>query len=62
MAGDKIIISKNDGALIFVSPFDGKIEKEITIGKKIFHSPIIVNNKIYIFSIGNYFAELIEII
>lgn len=62
MAGDKLVISRADGVLIIVSPFDGKIEKTFDLGRKIFHSPAIVNDKIYIHSIGSYRIELAEFI
>lgn len=61
MAGDKLLISRADGELLIASPFDGKIEKTLTIGKKISHSPIVVDGKIYLHAIGKYVIDLIEI-
>ncbi len=61
MAGDKLLISRADGQLILASPIDGKIEKNLEFDKKIFHAPIVVNDKIYLHSIGKYTIDLIEI-
>lgn len=61
MAGDKLLISKNAGELLIVSPFDGKIEQNFAIGRKIFHAPIIVDGKIYLNSIGKWSVDLIEV-
>ncbi len=61
MAGDKLLISRADGQLLIASPFDGKIEKTFEINKKISHSPVVVNGKIYLHSIGKYTIDLIEI-
>lgn len=61
LAGDKLLISRSDGRLLLASPFDGKIEKTFEFNKKISHSPIVVNDKIYLHSIGKYTIDLIEI-
>lgn len=60
LAGDKLLISRVDGVLIIASPFDGKIEKSFDLGRKIFHTPAIVNGKIYLHSIGAYTIQLAE--
>ncbi len=61
MAGDKLLISRVDGQLLIVSPIDGKIETNFEVGKKIYHSPLVVDGKIYLHTIGRYTAELLEI-
>lgn len=61
MAGDRLLISRADGQLIIASPLDGSIEKIFEIGKKISHSPVVVDGKIYLYAIGSYIADLIEI-
>ena len=61
MAGNKLLISRADGQLIVASPLDGKIEKTFKVDKKISHSPIVVNDKIYLHSIGKYTIDLTEI-
>jgi len=61
LAGDKLLISRNDGQLLVASPFDGKIEANLQFNKKISHSPIVVNDKIYLHSIGKFTINLIEI-
>lgn len=61
MMGDKLVISSIGGNLIIASPFDGKIEKTFNVGKKIFHTPIIVDDKIYLHTLGRYMLDLVEI-
>jgi outer membrane protein assembly factor BamB len=61
MAGDKLLISSTRGEILTVSPFDGKIEKIFDVGQKIFHSPIVVEDKIYLHSIGKFTINLFEI-
>ena len=61
MAGDKLLVSRADGELLIISPFDGKLEKTLELDKKISHSPVIVNGKIYLHAIGKYIIDLIEI-
>jgi outer membrane protein assembly factor BamB len=60
MAGDKLLITTNNGTIITASPIDGKIENKIKINQKIFHIPVIVNGKIYLHVLGRYSADLIE--
>ena len=61
MAGDKLLIPSFDGKLLIVSPQNGEIEKTLKIKKKISHSPIIYNNKIYLNVIGRWTNDLIEL-
>ena len=61
MAGGKLLISNTDGKILIISPFDGKIEKTYKVGSKIFHSPIIVNKKIYLHTLGSYIISLFEL-
>ncbi len=61
MAGDKLVISSIRGDLLIVSPFDGKIEKTLKTKTKIHHSPAVVNDKIYLHSMGKWVVDLLEI-
>ncbi len=61
VAGGKLLISSSNGSLIIASPVDGKVEKTISVGKKISHSPVIVNDKIYLYVMGKYIINLFEI-
>lgn len=61
MAGNKLLVTDVLGEILIISPFDGKIEKTIKTGSKIFHSPIIVNKEIYIHAMGRYIIELIKL-
>jgi len=61
MAGGKLVISRSDGELLIASPFDGKIEKTISLKKKITHAPVVIDDKIYLHSIGKWVIDLIEL-
>ncbi len=61
MMGDKLVISRTDGQLLIASSLDGKIEKTFEIGKRIYHSPVVVNGKIYFHNMGSYVVNIIEI-
>ena len=61
MAGDKLLISNTAGELLIVSPLDGKIEKTLETGERTYHSPIIVDGKIYLHRLGSYVIDLVEI-
>ncbi|MBP7710462.1 MAG: PQQ-like beta-propeller repeat protein [Rickettsiales bacterium] len=61
MAGDKLLIAESDGKLLVVNPITVKIEKTYSIGKKISHTPVVVNGKIYFYVIGKFLIDLIEI-
>ncbi len=61
LAGDKLVISRSDGELLLASPFDGKIEKTEKIGQRIYHAPVVVNDKIYFHNIGRYVINVIAI-
>ena len=61
MVGDKLLISRTDGALLMVTPLDGKIEETYEIGKRIYHAPVVVNGKIYFHNMGSYVVNIIEI-
>jgi outer membrane protein assembly factor BamB len=61
MAGDKLIIAREDGAIMVASPFDGKIEKTFFLNKKVLHVPIIIENKIYFYGMNRIKTKLIEL-
>ncbi len=61
MAGDKLLISNHQGKILVVSPIDGKIETVFKVGKRIFHQPVVVNDKIYLHGIGRFVFDLIEV-
>ncbi len=61
MAGSKLLVARQDGELFIVSPFDGKIEKQYSLNKRILHVPIILNNKIYFYGMSRFKTKLIEL-
>lgn len=61
MAGDKLLVSRASGKLLIISPLNGEIEKTFSLGKRVSHSPVIVNNKIYFYILGKFITDLIEI-
>lgn len=61
MAGNKLLVSRVDGEMIIASPLDGKIEKTFSVGKRIFHTPVIVDGKIYFYTLGKFLADVVEI-
>lgn len=61
MAGNKLLISREDGEILLASIQDGKVEKSIKIGDKISHFPVVVNNKIYFQNVGLFSVEIIEL-
>lgn len=61
MAGDKLVISRQDGVLMLVNVENAEIEKTMNLGKKIVHTPLIVNDKIYLQAVGRMAMEIIEL-
>ncbi len=61
LAGNKLIISDSRGRLLVAALQDGKIEQEFKINQKIFHSPIVVNGKIYLHTVGSFLINLVEV-
>lgn len=61
IAGDKIIASDMTGRLVIINPNNGDVEESFKTNQKIFHSPIIVNGKIYLHTIGRFVVNLYEI-
>lgn len=61
MAGDKLVISRQDGVVMLVNVDDAKIEKTTDLGKKIVHTPLINNDKIYLQAVGRMAMEIIEL-
>jgi outer membrane protein assembly factor BamB len=61
MAGDKLLVARQDGEIFFISPFDGKIEKQYSLNKRILHVPVVINNKIYFYGMSRFKTKLIEL-
>lgn len=61
MVDAKLMVLRSDGELLIVSPFDGSIEKNYALNKRILHLPIIIDNKIYFYGMSRFKTKLIEI-
>jgi outer membrane protein assembly factor BamB len=59
MAGDNLILTNSNRQLLVISPLDGKILQTKKLGQDIFHSPIVVNGKIYLHTIGMFTTDLV---
>ncbi|MFT6077070.1 MAG: outer membrane protein assembly factor BamB [Rickettsiales bacterium] len=61
MAGNNLILTNFDEKLLVVSPLNGKIIQTKKLGQKIFHNPIIVDQKIYLHTIGRFTTRILVI-
>ncbi|MBM3590734.1 MAG: hypothetical protein FJX30_05135 [Alphaproteobacteria bacterium] len=61
MAGNKLLVARQDGEMLIISPFDGKIEKNYSLNKRILHAPIVIGNKIYFYGMSRFKTKLIEL-
>ncbi|MFV9875572.1 MAG: PQQ-binding-like beta-propeller repeat protein [Rickettsiales endosymbiont of Dermacentor nuttalli] len=50
LANDLLLFTTNIGKLLFVSPYDGKIVREMPISKNVYSLPIVVSSKLFIIS------------
>jgi outer membrane protein assembly factor BamB len=61
MVGGKLLISGNSGSILVANPLNGRIEQTFEINQKIYHSPVVVDGKLYLQAVGRYSIDLIEI-
>jgi hypothetical protein len=61
MAGGNLILSNFNRQLLVISPLDGKIIQTIKTSEKIYHTPIIVDKKLYLHTIGRFSVDLVTI-
>ncbi len=61
MAGDNLIFTNSGRRLFVVSPVNGEILQTKKINGKIFHNPIVVNEKIYLQTIDSFVTSLVVI-
>jgi outer membrane protein assembly factor BamB len=59
MAGDNLVMTSSNRELLVISPLDGKILQTKKLDQQIFHNPIVVNNKIYLHTIGRFTTDLV---
>lgn len=59
MAGDRLFMTNSNHELIVASPFDGKVLQTKELNGAIFHSPIIVNGKIYLQTIDRFITSIV---
>ncbi len=60
MAGGKLILA-NQREVLVANPQDGTVEQTIYLRQKSFHTPIVINGKIILHSVGKYSINLMEI-
>jgi len=58
MAGDKLLITSQNGDFIIVNPINGLIETSFNLQGKIFHKPIVVNDAIYLHVLHKFTSQL----
>lgn len=61
MAGDKLVISNNEGELLIVSPLDGRLEKTYDTDERTYHAPVVVGDRIYLHRLGRFTIDLLEV-
>ena len=59
VAGEKILITSQNGNLIMVSAYTGEIETTINLGATIYHQPLVLNDKIYLHLLHKFTSQLI---
>lgn len=59
MAGGNLILSNSDDEIVIINPLNGNILQTKNIGQKIYHTPIIVKNKLYLQTIGSFTSKLV---
>ena len=59
VAGEKILITSQNGNLVMVSAYTGEIETIINLGAKIYHQPLVLNNQIYLHLLHKFTSQLI---
>ncbi len=59
MAGNNLMMTNSRKELLVISPLDGKILQTKKLDQQIFHNPIIVDNKIYLHTIGRFTTDLV---
>ncbi len=59
MAGDNLILSNQKREILLVSPTNGEILQRKKIDKGIYHAPVIVDQKLYLNTLGRFTVDLI---
>lgn len=61
MVGGKLVITRDDGEILILSPIDGAIESQYSLNKRVLHQPAIVGNKLYFYGMSRFKTKLIEL-
>ena len=61
MAGDHLILSDINRKLLVISPLNGDILQTIKTEQKIYHTPIVVDKKLYLHTIGRFSVNLLVV-
>lgn len=59
MAGGNLIVTNSNRELLVISPLDGKILQTKKLSQDIFHTPVLVNGKLYLHTIGSFTTNLV---
>ncbi len=61
MAGDKLLLTNERSELVVVDPQNGEVEQTMKLRQKTYHSPIVIDGKIILHTLGKYSINLMEI-
>lgn len=61
MAGGELIIIDTNGIVLTVSPINGQILHSVNLHHQIYHSPIIINSKLYLHGMARFGIDLVEL-
>lgn len=61
MAGGKLLLTNETSQILVVNPQDGSIAQTYKIGDRVFHSPILIDGKIILHTLGRYSFNLLEV-
>ena len=61
MAGDHLILPDINRRLLVISPLNGEILQTIKTEQKIYHTPIVVDKKLYLHTIGRFSVNLLVV-
>ncbi len=61
MIGGKLLLTNENSEILVANPQNGEIEQKMKLRQRVFHSPIAINGKIILHTVGKYSINLMEI-